>query len=266
MPVQPAASGADAPAHTVDAFHRGRFFLVQPAKGGHRAGMDAMLLAAALPSSFAGRVADFGAGAGAAGLAVLSRCPGASVVLIERAPEMAGFAETTLRHPGNALFLDRAQVLRADVALSGRARQAAGLADRSFDFVIMNPPFNAAEDRATPDALRRQAHVMEDGLIENWIRSAAAVTRPRGGLAIIARPEQLGAILDALAGRFGNAELLPVHPRTDATAIRIVVRAQRGARGKLGIHPPLVMHEALSGTFSDRAALISNGLASLFGD
>ena len=33
------------PAHTVDAFHRGRFWLVQPAKSGHRAGMDAMMLA-----------------------------------------------------------------------------------------------------------------------------------------------------------------------------------------------------------------------------
>ncbi|TJW38699.1 MAG: methyltransferase, partial [Mesorhizobium sp.] len=51
--------------------------MVQPKKAGHRAGMDAMMLAAAVPSSFAGRLADFGAGAGAAGLAVLSRCPDA---------------------------------------------------------------------------------------------------------------------------------------------------------------------------------------------
>ncbi|MEP0698057.1 MAG: methyltransferase, partial [Nitratireductor sp.] len=32
---------------TIDAFHRGRFFVVQPACSGHRAGMDAMLLAGA---------------------------------------------------------------------------------------------------------------------------------------------------------------------------------------------------------------------------
>ena len=29
---------------TLDAFHRGAFHLLQPAKGAHRAGMDAMLL------------------------------------------------------------------------------------------------------------------------------------------------------------------------------------------------------------------------------
>ncbi|TIT01878.1 MAG: methyltransferase, partial [Mesorhizobium sp.] len=95
---------------------------------------------------------------------------------------------------------------------------ATGLADNSFDFVIMNPPFNAAEDRATPDPLRKAAHVMEDRLFDSWIRSAAAVVRPRGGLAVIARPDQLGAILDAISGRFGDAEMLAVHPRPEAAA------------------------------------------------
>ena len=50
------------PAHTLDAFHRGDFWLVQPKGAGHRAGVDAMILAAAVPSAFSGRLADFGAG------------------------------------------------------------------------------------------------------------------------------------------------------------------------------------------------------------
>lgn len=264
--MMPPASLTDMPGHTVDGFHRGRFFLVQPAKGGHRAGTDAMALAAAVPSSFAGRLADFGAGAGAAGLAVLARCPGAIAVLVERSAEMAAFARTTLAHPANAHLRDRASVLDADVTLAGKARAAAGLADNSFDFAIMNPPFNAAEDRATPDPLRKEAHVMEDGLLESWVRSAAAVVRPRGGLAIIARPQSLRAILDAMAGRFGDAEILPIHPRPDAAAIRIVVRAVRGTRGKLSIRPPLTVHETAGDAFSGRADMIHNGLASLFGD
>jgi tRNA1(Val) A37 N6-methylase TrmN6 len=266
MPASPATIVPDTPAHTVDAFHRGRFWLVQPRAAGHRAGMDAMMLAAAVPSSFAGCLADFGAGAGAAGLAVLSRCSSARAVLVERSPEMAGFAAATLAHPGNAHLGDRASVLTADVTLSGKARGDTGLADNAFDFVIMNPPFNAAEDRATPDALRKQAHVMEDGLFENWIRSAAAVVKPRGGLAVIARPEQLGAMLDAIEGRFGDAEMLSVHPRPEAAAIRIVVRAVLGARGKLSIRPPLMLHAETGNGPTERTEMINNGLASLFGD
>lgn len=262
----PQAVSTGPAAYTVDAFHRGRFFLVQPAGRGHRAGMDAMMLAAAVPSAFKGRLADFGAGAGAAGLAVLSRCVEAEAVLVELAEEMAAFADTTLGHPGNAHLGDRASVLRADVTLAGSARQSAGLTDRSFDFVVMNPPFNATEDRATPDALRRQAHVMGEGLFENWLRSAAAVLKPNCGVALIARPEQLRKILDALDGRFGSAEMIAVHPRPQAAAIRIVVRAWRGARGKLSILPPLVMHEESGNGFSARADLVCNGLAPLFGE
>lgn len=261
-----AAEPAAVPRHTVDAFHRGRFWLVQPASGGHRAGMDAMMLAAAVPSDFAGSLADFGAGAGAAGLAVVSRCESAKATLVERSPEMAAFAEASLAHPANQHLSDRATVLRADVTLTGRARGAAGLPDNLFDFVIMNPPFNANADRATPDTLRREAHVMADGLLEAWVRSAAAVVKPRGGIAIIARPASLAAILDALAGRFGSAEIVPVHPRADQAAIRVVARAFLGARGKLSLRPPLVLHEKGRQGLLPQADAISNGTATLFGD
>ncbi|MGB6117358.1 MAG: methyltransferase, partial [Mesorhizobium sp.] len=139
--------------HSVDAFHRGRFVLVQPRRG-HRTGMDAMVLAAALPSTFEGRLADLGAGAGGAGLAVLSRCPQASAWLIERDADMAEFARMTLARPENAAFATRAEIICADVELTGAARTQAGLAPNSVDAVIMNPPFNAPDDRQTDDPLR----------------------------------------------------------------------------------------------------------------
>ncbi len=254
------------PGQTIDAFHRGSFFLVQPARGGHRAGMDALALAAAVPSDFAGRLADLGAGAGAAGIAVASRCPGANVVLVESSPVMAGYARQSLELAENARFRGRVAVLEANVALTGKARTAAGLIDNSFDFAIMNPPFNAEIDRATPDDLKRQAHVMADGLFETWLRTAAAIVRPRGGVAVIARPVSLGPILAALAGRFGKAQIVPVHARADAPAIRIVLRATRGARGERSLMPPLILHEGSGGGFSGRAEAINAGQASLFGD
>jgi len=251
---------------TVDAFHRGDFFLVQPRGRGHRAGMDAMMLAAAVPSSFSGRLADFGAGAGAAGLAVASRCKQARVVLVELSPDMTEYAQLTLAHADNAHLAQRASIIEADVTLTGKRRQAAGLADAAFDFVIMNPPFNAGVDRPTPDPLKREAHVMiGDGSFEGWLRTAAAVVRPGGGMAIIARPDSLAAILAALKGRFGGAAILPIHPRAETPAIRVVLRAVRGSRAGLALYPPLVLH-AEGDRFSVRADAINNGLASLFGD
>lgn len=251
--------------HTLDAFHRGAFFLVQPKKG-HRAGMDAMMLAAAVPSGFSGRLADLGAGAGAAGLAVAARCPAARVTLVERDPDMADYARRTLAHPQNAAIAGRAEVLCADVTLTGKARAEAGLADAAFDFALMNPPFNEGADRASPDAMRRAAHVMEDGLFGRWLRTAAAIVRPRGALALIARPRSLPAILAALDGRFGDARIVPILPRADEPAIRIVLRAVRGSRAGLSLMPPLAIHDVGGDRFSARADAINNGRASLFGD
>ena len=251
--------------HTRDAFHRGAFRLTQPVSG-HRAGMDAMMLAAAVPAGFSGALADFGAGAGAAGLAVAARCGQARVTLVENAPEKLEAARLTLADPANAGVAERARLVDADVTLTGKARVVAGLPDNAFDFVIMNPPFNARADRESPDRLRAAAHVMGDGLFEAWLRSAAAVVKPRGGLAVIARPQSLGELLAALEGRFGGAQVLPIHPRDGADAIRIVVRAVRGSRAGLMLAPPLILHEPGSDRFSTRADAINNGRASLFGD
>ncbi len=253
----------DAP-HTIDAFHRGRFHLLQPAAKGHRSGVDAMILASVVPNEFSGRIADLGAGAGAAGLAVLSRCPGARASLIERSDFMADFARRSLALEQNTAFAARADVIQADVTLTGKARVAAGLSDNSFDFAIMNPPFNLPTDRATPDPVKAEAHVMTQDMMERWIRTAAAIVKPGGSIGIIARPTSIIDLLDALQGRFGGLIIVPVQPRPQDAAIRIVIKGIRGSRAGLSLYPALVMHHETGNGFTARATSINNGLASLF--
>lgn len=259
-------SEAQTDALTKDAFHRGAFWLVQPAERGHRAGTDALLLAAAVPSGFHSVVADLGAGAGAAGLAVLSRCPEARAILVERSPDMLACARATLALPENAAIGGRAEIVGLDIAAPGRVRAEAGLGDAGVDFAIMNPPFNEARDRATSDPLRREAHVMGDDTIASWVRTAAAIVRPRGGFAAIIRPAQLTLLLDALGRRFGAAEVKGIHPRPGQPAIRIVVRARRASRATMSLMPPLYVHGSVGSAFSAEVTAINEGRASLFGD
>jgi tRNA1(Val) A37 N6-methylase TrmN6 len=254
------------PGLTEDAFHRGRFVLVQPEKGGHRAGMDALVLASAVPSGFAGMAVDFGAGAGAVGFAVALRCNLAQVTLIEVAPEMAACARRALEHPANRDLARRVTIVDADVTALPGMRKQAGQASQFADFVLMNPPYNDPRGRASPDPLRRQAHVMTAGLIDAWLRAAAGIARPKAGVAIIARPAETGKILAALDGRFGAAEIVAVHARAGAPAIRVVVRARYGSRAAISILSPLVLHEGDGGGFTTRAEAINAGDASLFGD
>src|SRR5689334_25394768 len=76
---------------TEDAFLGGRLRLRQ-LKTGHRAGHDAMLLAAATSARAGHRVVDLGAGVGAAGLAVARRVAGIDLVLVEIDETLAGLA------------------------------------------------------------------------------------------------------------------------------------------------------------------------------
>ncbi len=231
------------PDETLDAFHRGRFHLLQPKGRGHRAGIDAMMLAALVDQPGDITVADLGAGAGAAGLAVATRLPQAQITLFERAPEMCDFACRSLALAHNAALATRVRVVEADVALTGKARHAAGLPDDHFDQVIMNPPFNDGRDRVTPDGLKASAHAMTEDLFERWIRTACAIMVPGGQMSLIARPESVAQIIAACGRRFGGLEITPVHPRHGENAVRILVTAIKGSRSRLSIRSPLVMHD-----------------------
>src|SRR6202140_450134 len=112
----------DASEFTEDAFLGGQLRLRQP-KSGHRAGHDAMLLAAATPARPGDRVVDFGAGVGAAGFALARRVAGLELVLVEIDEKLAEVAR------GNAVFnAIAADLIVLDVTSDVQAFAAAGLA------------------------------------------------------------------------------------------------------------------------------------------
>ncbi|WP_421853257.1 tRNA1(Val) (adenine(37)-N6)-methyltransferase [Oricola sp.] len=249
---------------TVDAFHRGGFRILQPAQDAHRSGVDATILAATVPAAFSGSLADLGAGAGAAAFSVLDRCRQARAVLYEHAPLMADCARAGLTLQGNAHLAQRAEVVEADVGLDGKAREEAGFPRDHFDWVIANPPFNDPKDRTTPKSAKAGAHVMQPDLFERWVKTACAIARPGAGLSLIARPQSVAAILDAMRGRYGAVVVYPVHPRPSKPAIRIAVTGIKGSRRQMELAPPLVLHDEDGGTsFTAHADAITNGKAVL---
>jgi len=91
-----------------DDFLGGKLRLRQPTRG-HRAGHDAVLLAAATPARAGERVVDLGAGVGAAGLAVAARIKDIDLVLVERDEALVDIARANLvtnRLNGCAVALD----------------------------------------------------------------------------------------------------------------------------------------------------------------
>lgn len=223
---------------TEDAFLGGSLRLRQ-LKSGHRAGHDAMLLAAATPARAGNRVADLGAGVGAAGLAVARRVRDIELVLVEIDADLADLARGNA--DSNALAAD---VIVLDVEASADAFTAAGLLPDSVDVVLMNPPFNdSARHRISPDHARGIAHVATATTLVNWIHAARRILKSKGWLALIWRADGIAEVLAALDRGFGSLELLPVHGDVKSPANRILVRAAKGGRAPTRIHPALMLND-----------------------
>jgi len=228
-----------ASACTEDAFLGGQLRLRQ-LKSGHRAGHDAMLLAAATPVRSGDRVVDFGAGVGAAGLAVARRVTGVDLVLVEIDEVLAKLARDNSQVNEIA-----AAVIVLDIESAADAFAAVGLKPDSVDVVLMNPPFNeAARHPVSPDKARGLAHVATPVTLESWVHAARRILKSGGTLTLIWRADGLGEVLAALDRGFGSLAILPVHGDTSAPAIRVLVRATKGSRAPAQIHPALMLNDA----------------------
>jgi tRNA1(Val) A37 N6-methylase TrmN6 len=223
---------------TEDMFLGGQLRLRQPRRG-HRAGHDAILLAAATPAKAGQRVVEFGAGVGAAGLSVARRVAGIDLVLVEIDSALAALARANA--DANKL---NAQVASLDVTASSDVFAASGLGPDSADVVLMNPPFNdAGRHRSSPDLARQAAHVAAADTLATWTGAARRVLKSGGVLALIWRSDGLAEVLAALDRGFGSIRILPVHPNREAPAIRVLVHAAKGGRAPLVLHPGLALQE-----------------------
>ncbi len=237
------------PDHSQDTLLGGRVLIRQRARG-HRAGTDAVLLAAAAIAGPGEIVADIGAGSGAVGLMAASHAPECRLLLVERDPELARLCAVNIA--ANALG-ERALAIRADL-LAGPV-----VAHASVDLVLTNPPFDEeGATRLSPEPRRSSAHVLPQGGFEAWIAACLRMLRPRGRIALIQRADKLDACLRHLAPQAGSIRLRAVHPRAGEDAIRVLVTAVKGGRAPLRISPPLILHEGEVG-FTPAARALHGG-------
>ncbi len=223
---------------TEDLFLGGRLRLRQP-KSGHRAGHDAMLLAAATAARPGDRVVEFGAGVGAAGLALARRIGAIALTLVEIEPQLASLARDNAMTNGIA-----ADVLALDVTASAEAFASHGLQPDSADAVLMNPPFNdAARHRASPDQDRASAHVADAETLDRWIHASRRLLKSGGVLTMVWRADGLSEVLAALGRGFGSLAVQPVHADSLRPAIRILIRAVKGGRAPTRILAGLMLND-----------------------
>ena len=243
---------------TDDAILDGRLRLLQPRRG-HRFGHDAILLAAATPALAGQTAVEFGAGVGAAGLALAARVPDLRVTLVEID---AGLAELAGENAARNALADRVVTVVLDVAAPAAAFAALGLPPGRCDHALMNPPFNDPDrHRVSADPLRRAAHALEGRSLDRWIEAAARLLEPGGMVTVIFRADRVAELLRALCRDFGAVTLLPIHGKPGAKAIRVIAAAVKGSRAAAAILPGLVLTTEAGAPTPAADAVLRHGAA-----
>ncbi|HEY2071448.1 MAG TPA: DUF2007 domain-containing protein [Rhizomicrobium sp.] len=220
-----------------DRFLGGRITIRQPEQG-FRSGLDAVMLAAAVPARDGDTTLELGAGVGVASLCLAARVEGCAVTGVEID------AALTERATANAFANDLvATFVTADVfALPAELR-------RDFTHVFCNPPFHGADGETSPDAARARA-LQDDGKLADWLTTGLKRTISNGTFTAILRADRLAEALAALPDR--GVTLFPLWARAGEPAKRVILRVAKDSRAPLAMLPGLVLHES-NGDYTDAA-------------
>jgi len=213
----------------------GRVRIWQPRQG-FRAGLDSVMLAAAVPARLRERVCDLGAGVGTAALCLAARVGELQVTAVEIDAALADLARKNAARNGLATF----DAIVADVAKRPRA-----VPRQVFHHVLTNPPYHdVARGTRAPQGGKARATSAHERELFDWLRFARALVRPKGTVTAILPPEQLPVALRAFAPDGAGVEIVPLWPKAGEPAKRIIIRIRTNARTPLRILPGVVLHEA----------------------
>jgi len=232
-----------------DRFLGGRIAADQSGAG-FRSGLDAVMLAAAVPAGAGESVLELGSGAGVASLCLAARVPGCEVWGLEIDADLARLANANAQANNVA---DRVHFVAGDALAPPQALR------REFHHVFCNPPFHQAEGQASPDPARALA-LHDQGALAGWLAAGLKRTISGGSFTAILRADRLSEALAALPER--GTVILPLWPRAGEAAKRVIVQSRKGGRAPLVLLPGLVLHEA-GGDYTPEADAILRGRAGL---
>jgi tRNA1(Val) A37 N6-methylase TrmN6 len=234
---------------TDDAFLGGALRLLQPARG-FRAGIDSVLLAAAIPAAGGQSALEAGAGAGVASLCLARRLDGLTVTGLELDPDLAALANRNAGRNGLAgRVLFEAGSLAAPSPSIGR-----------YPHVLANPPFlEEGEAVASGERGRRQARQGPDGTLKLFIDFCIRHAEPGGSVTLIHRADRLDRILGVLEGRLGALNIWPLWPRAGLPAKRILIGGRVGSAAPLTLRCGLVLHGEGHGFTEAAEAVLRHG-------
>ena len=207
--------------------------IMQPRKG-YRFSLDAVLLAR-FPEVKAGyKIIDLGTGSGVIPLLLTTREDKVFIQGVEIQPRLAKLAKDNVEINNRQATI---KILEQDInSLSSEW-------NGQWDLVVSNPPYFKAKAGKISQGERAIARHELKCTLEDIIRLAARLLKPKGHLALVHRVERLPETMSLLARFNLNPwRLKVVHPRSGENGELFLLEAVKAASFALNILPPLIIY------------------------
>ncbi len=238
----------DETTESCDDFFGGKIKLIQPLKG-YRAGVDPVLLAAALPRNLKGTMLDLGCGVGTAGLCALYGMAHLRLIGIE-ADENA--AARAMRNAALNHFAENVEIFHQKLGASDFVDP---LKTTEVDIAISNPPWFEQAHSQKATGSRGDGRQEGDIDLSVWLDYMIRKLRTGGLIAVIHRAHRLDDILQHFAGRVGNIKIIPIWSKAGQAAKHVIILGHKARKTPLKLMSGFVMHDA-SGQFLPEAKKI----------
>ena len=217
---------------TKDLFLGGKLSLLQPKKG-FRAGLDSVLLAAAVNAKSGEKVFEIGSGVGTVLFCLMSRISGLKATAIEIMNE---YHSLSLINAKQNNF--KANLILGDFLKDQKLKQ------ESFDQIFFNPPYYPIHNyKISGNKLLEIAHIEYPGILKKLLSYALKRCKPYGYITLIHRPARLPEILSILTNGSGDIKIQPIVSSHSQISSRVIIRARKSAKGETRLFNPISLYK-----------------------
>ena len=219
-----------------DDLQRNQLKIIQSEKG-FRFGMDAVLLSGFVRVQRNENAMDLCSGNGIIPLLLSAKTEGKRFTGLELLAESADMAARSVAYNG---LWNRISIVCGDVRDA-----AAQFGGSSFDVVTCNPPYmKGGHGLANADDAVTIARHEVKLTLEELVRAAAFLVRPKGRVYLVHRPFRLTELIVRMhEADIEVKRLRMVHPYADRKPNMVLVEGVRGGKPYLTVEPPLVVYE-----------------------
>ena len=221
---------------TVDDLLKGTLRIIQKKKG-YRFSLDALLLAHFARVARGQRVIDLGTGSGIIPMILSAKTRALKIVGLEVQEAMA---DAALRSVQLNALQDRIEIICGDVRQVQNLFQEGG-----FDVVTCNPPYRKLESgRINPDIQKAVARHELKGRLDDFIRAAAFLLKPRGRLFVIYKTRRMtGLNCSMRSSGIEPKRMRMVHSKPGLDGEFVLLEGIKNGGEELKVLPPLTIYE-----------------------